>query len=519
MQNQLVVLQKVINCIDSTGTEVEIGSFFTTEDENGNHQTTECLGDYFKAKKTVLQWTKCTLPSGAKVTEGNFHVQLLTPKTTSNKPALQKGEILSCIRNGKEVGLKCTGCVSEHTSVHVGVSGYVEVQGQWTQCRRTKDGCRLINVTRNYVDCQLQGSSATYQNGIYFNDTNGISTYYCNHGVVSKQGCTIDGQWALVGEVVYSSNGEAFLCDSSSTYSSFNGLKGCILPDGSVKRFQEIWKDEDVMKRCYWKNGPSGPSEDVIISYACIRGEEIFPENKIIQRENGIYEKCVRGFDGELGFRKLNDKELKEFIKRKTLRLDLSEYYANGGKGNIERFADAPLSPSPSPSSSPSASADATPTTPSTETSTNAAATDSSSPPSTSIASSSTSSSTISAKKSQESPASEPSFPPMDDIMKESLTVSEATQVTINNNSPSSTASSSTLRTNESCIDLVPFCSQISSYCPDFDRYQMIDGETGAGKDTISSAIIELQDLVSGNLGKDKNGHRPISPCEARMFF
>lgn len=40
------------------------------------------------------------------------------------------------------------------------------------------------------VDCQLQGSSATYQNGVYFNDTNGISTYYCNHGVVSKQGNT-----------------------------------------------------------------------------------------------------------------------------------------------------------------------------------------------------------------------------------------------------------------------------------------------------------------------------------------
>uniref|UniRef100_A0A914PFZ3 Abnormal cell migration protein 18-like fibronectin type I domain-containing protein n=1 Tax=Panagrolaimus davidi TaxID=227884 RepID=A0A914PFZ3_9BILA len=148
-ENDALVL-KVINCIDSTGTEVEIGSFFTTEDENGNHQTTECLGDYFKAKKTVLQWTKCTLPSGIKVTEGNFHVVPLSSKNSStNKPPLQKGEIVSCIRNGKEVGLKCTGCVSEYTSVHVGISGYVEIKGQWTQCRRTKDGCRLINVTRN----------------------------------------------------------------------------------------------------------------------------------------------------------------------------------------------------------------------------------------------------------------------------------------------------------------------------------------------------------------------------------
>uniref|UniRef100_A0AC34FJR7 Uncharacterized protein n=1 Tax=Panagrolaimus sp. ES5 TaxID=591445 RepID=A0AC34FJR7_9BILA len=46
----------------------------------------------------------------------------------------------------------------------------------------------------------------------------------------------------------------------------------------------------------------------------------------------------------------------------------------------------------------------------------------------------------------------------------------------------------------------------------------MIDGETGAGKDPISSAIIELQDLVSGNLGKDKDGHRAISPCEAHFL-
>ena len=95
-----------------------------------------------------ISGTKCTLPSGEKVTEGNFQVEPLSSNMPS-KPFLQKGEIISCIRNGKEVSLKCTGCVTEHTSIHVGVAGYVEVNGQWTQCRRTSDGCRLINVTRN----------------------------------------------------------------------------------------------------------------------------------------------------------------------------------------------------------------------------------------------------------------------------------------------------------------------------------------------------------------------------------
>lgn len=51
---------------------------------------------------------------------------------------------------------------------------------------------------------------------------------------------------------------------------------------------------------------------------ACIRGEEIIAENKVIQRENGVFEKCVRGMDDELTIRKLSEKELMDFIKRKV---------------------------------------------------------------------------------------------------------------------------------------------------------------------------------------------------------
>ncbi|KAE9550430.1 hypothetical protein FO519_006345 [Halicephalobus sp. NKZ332] len=432
-ENTMVL--KINSCIDSTGMEVEIGKFFTME-ENGDHITTECLGDTFNAKKT--------LPNGDVLTEGNFQVGFLGG---DEKPTLQKGEIISCIRDGKEVGIRCTGCVTEFTSIHVGISGYVKVQGQWTQCRRFGDKCRLINVTQNYVDCKLTGSEATYQNGIYFNDTKGVSTYYCNHGVVSKQGCTLEGKWVLVGEVVYADSGEAFLCDNSATgFTSFNGLKGCVAADGSAKRFQEVWQEGSVMKRCSWTFGPNGISDSKVLQYACVRGSEIIPEFKILQKRNGNYEKCAKNENGDLELRSLTFEEVSQHEKRKMKRIDLSEYFASGGRGET-------------------------------------------------TANPSTSELQIFIGEQNPNPNPNESLPVEGVQLKEAI--NEESQKSIKNSS---------------CVDLVPFCSKLASYCSDFEKYHVVDGHV---EKSTSGAIEELQEL--SNLS-GLNIHRQINPCEAMII-
>jgi len=110
----------------------------------------------------VHKWTKCTLPNGKRLIEGNFVTEDV--KADELKSALQKSEIVSCGRDGQEVLLKCTGCVTSN-GVHVGITGYANVGGQWTQCRKFKEGCRLINVT---TDCECGVGWDGFKNGGVF---------------------------------------------------------------------------------------------------------------------------------------------------------------------------------------------------------------------------------------------------------------------------------------------------------------------------------------------------------------
>uniref|UniRef100_A0A7E4UM29 Ig-like domain-containing protein n=1 Tax=Panagrellus redivivus TaxID=6233 RepID=A0A7E4UM29_PANRE len=426
---------KIVNCIDYTGAVVDLGGFFTSEDEEGQHRTTECLGDATKVKKTVHQWTKCKLANGKLLTEGNQHVEPLTSASV-NKHPLQKGEIISCIRENKVVKTRCTGCVTEHTSIHLGVAGYGKVKDQWVQCRRAPEGCRLVNVTGNYLECQLTGSSETFASGTYFNDSTGISTYYCNHGHPSKQGCHLDGKWALVGEVVYTDGGEPLLCDSSAGYAVFNGLLGCTLEDGTVKKFQEVWRENDSMKRCSWTYDHTGINDSKIVSYACARGdEEVVPLNKVLQTEDGTYEKCAKdAATGELHIRPLTEDELIVYIKRKNLRIDLSEYFARGGRGRVESFTAKPQA-APAAVPAPAAAPALLPLLP------------------------------IAPFEVAPAPPSDVYIVPEanDDFVRQTTRIlQQATEA------PST------------CADLVPFCGRLTAYCPNFDKYDLINGTNEA---------------------------------------
>lgn len=92
---------------------------------------------------------KCQLNNGAQLTEGNFITQKVSDD--SLRTNLQAEEIISCQRSGPEVELQCTGCVAV-TGEHIAVASYNKINGQWTQCRRTIDGCRMVNVTD---ECKL----------------------------------------------------------------------------------------------------------------------------------------------------------------------------------------------------------------------------------------------------------------------------------------------------------------------------------------------------------------------------
>ena len=155
--------------------------------------------------------------------------------------------------------------------------------------------------------------------------------------------------------------------------------------------------------------------------------------------------------------------------------MDLTEYYANGGKGNIETFAAEPKQANDATTSSILFS-----TTP----------------------------------KASESLSV---HLPLDDNKKQRTSETPQDYNNLATMSLSTSANSSSTA-GKNCKDLVSFCPRLASYCPDFDRYQVIDAETG--KDSVPSAIVELQEIV-GKLFKDKaaDESQPISPCEAREFF
>uniref|UniRef100_A0A915DB28 Abnormal cell migration protein 18-like fibronectin type I domain-containing protein n=1 Tax=Ditylenchus dipsaci TaxID=166011 RepID=A0A915DB28_9BILA len=317
------VILKITHCVDNAGQLVKIGDFFSQKGENGEHVSVECAGDELKAKKIVHKWTKCTLSNGRKLIEGNFVTDDVHKE--SLKSVLQKSEIISCVRDNADVALKCTGCVTS-TGVHLGVTNYVNVAGQWTQCRKYKEGCRLINVTSDYVDCQFEGKNIG--NGNYFQSKSGLSSFYCNHGVVTKQGCLLSGNLILVGDVRYL-NDRPFL------------LIGCDLPDGKFKRFLDTWRDGSVMKRCSWLATVDGITQSQIVPFACVDGKETVPLNKIVQKTNGDYQKCAHSDENDLvlEMRSPTPEELDDHLKKKTTKLNLVEYYGIGGKsGALEKF-------------------------------------------------------------------------------------------------------------------------------------------------------------------------------------
>uniref|UniRef100_A0A914DZ99 Uncharacterized protein n=1 Tax=Acrobeloides nanus TaxID=290746 RepID=A0A914DZ99_9BILA len=318
---------KITHCIDVTGKVIKIGQFFTSE-ENGVYRTIECLGDGYKAKKLVHTYAKCTLPTGDKVTEGHLYVTHLDPE--KKRSQLQSGEIMSCVRMGNEVQLQCTGCVTLNGK-QIGLTGYIQVDNQWTQCRRYKDGCRLINVTHDYVDCKFE--DMWHDNKEYFNSTNGVSFYYCNHGVISKQGCFIGDKYAIVGEVVYI-NSKPVLCDLTNKYTEFGNLTGCTLENGNFKKFSENWRDGGTMKRCTFTFGPEGINASVIQSYACIHNGEVVSLNQIVEEKDGTYWKCASIGEDSIKMRELSSSELEEYLHKKSWRLSLMEYYAIGSHHN-----------------------------------------------------------------------------------------------------------------------------------------------------------------------------------------
>ncbi|KAH7718956.1 Protein F25E2.2 a [Aphelenchoides avenae] len=326
-ESESAVLLRITHCVDQTGSLVKIGDFFTQK-KGEDHVTIECAGDELRAKKIVHKWTKCELGNGEKLVEGNFITEDV-PKHSLHT-VLQKAEIITCVRTGADVSLKCTGCVAS-SGVHVGVSGYANVDGQWTQCRRFQDNCRLINVTSDYVDCQFEGK--TYPNGGYFTSRSGVSSYYCNQGVVTKQGCLVEGELVLVGDVRYV-NDRPLLCEQRDEMTQLGRTLGCDLPDGRFKRYMEVWQDASVMKRCSWTSSEEGIISEVT-PFACVDGKEQIPLNRIIQRPNGDYFKCASdGLDG-LELRALTKDESEDNLKKKTLRNDLVEYYGNGGRGGF----------------------------------------------------------------------------------------------------------------------------------------------------------------------------------------
>ena len=111
--------------------------------------------------------SNCELPTGKKLVEGDFTLTEVPKRTMRSQ--LQRYEIVACLHEEGDVRLKCTGPltgINSNSQSHSGcvatngqelaISRFANVAGQWTQCRRFKDGCRLINVTS---DCELHSIS------------------------------------------------------------------------------------------------------------------------------------------------------------------------------------------------------------------------------------------------------------------------------------------------------------------------------------------------------------------------
>lgn len=180
-------------------------------------------------------------------------------------------------------------------------------------------------------------------------------------------GCFMENSDKLtrVGDVKYI-NDLPFMCSlTSDLMISFNGLLGCNY-DGRFKRFMEVWRDNDdsnpIMRRCTWRQNSDGTiKESAILSYACIDGTSIIPLNKIVQRSNGEYFKCVpsesikfneativntqiaanKDYQIEkLELRPLNefDEEFNRFKAKKIARRNLVEYYGYGKRESSQRI-------------------------------------------------------------------------------------------------------------------------------------------------------------------------------------
>nr|CAD2177238.1 unnamed protein product [Meloidogyne enterolobii] len=339
---------KVTHCIDNEGKLVKIGEFFTQttpENSEGKFTSVECVGNEFLAKKVVHEWANCELPKGGRLVEGDFVWQDIP--VNSKRSLLQKQEIISCLREENNVKLKCTGCVAT-TGQELVISRYANVAGQWTQCRRFKEGCRLINVTSDYIDCEFEGK--IHKHGTTFESTSRRSLYICSHGQIIKQGCFIQGQeLTLVGDVKYIDGIMPALCVENDNFTMFNSLVGCDLPDGRFKRFMQVWSDDDTMKRCSWAfNSDGSIARSEINSFACLDGSEEIPLNKIVQRENGQFVKCATfesnneqknigikrstttNNGGNLIIRNLTRNELKELSTKKLAKQNIFEYFGVG---------------------------------------------------------------------------------------------------------------------------------------------------------------------------------------------
>uniref|UniRef100_A0A914HD59 Abnormal cell migration protein 18-like fibronectin type I domain-containing protein n=1 Tax=Globodera rostochiensis TaxID=31243 RepID=A0A914HD59_GLORO len=357
VDDESTVALKITHCVDHDGKLVRVGEFYTHPEETNSDQFTsvECVGNEFLAKKIIHKWSNCLLADGKKLVEGDFTVQDF-PRN-SMRSQLQKLEIVACLHEEGNVRLKCTGCVATNGQ-ELAVTRFANVAGQWTQCRRFREGCRLINVTQDYIDCEIEGTS--HKHGSTFESATSKSLFICSHGQIIKQGCFIQGrELTLVGDVKYVDGVTPALCVDNDNFTFFNGIVGCDLPDGRFKRFMEVWRDGDVMKRCSWAfNSDGSIARSEISTYACLDGLEVIPLNKVIQKDGGRrYVKCARmdaapssdegsagdgvHNSGTFGWRNLTESEFVELTTKKLARQNLMEYFGVG------RRASPLLAPAP----------------------------------------------------------------------------------------------------------------------------------------------------------------------------
>lgn len=115
-----------------------------------------------------------------------------------------------------------------------------------------------------------------------------------------------------------------------------------------MRKFADTWEDDQIKRRCSWSMDGSGRAFSEIVDYgrrfqyfkfkflfqACLHKDEEVPLNKVVQLADGQLLKCAVGEDAGrlLAMRPLKPHEQDEYVKRKTLRLNLVEYYASGGK-------------------------------------------------------------------------------------------------------------------------------------------------------------------------------------------